>query len=320
MNNNVTIANFNVTFGKADRPLLEYFKEIAYPAFLGGFVRYVKQANGQSDKYYFIDIKIVEAKKDDFFLTGKIIKDTILEIKSKIENQKLVPADEHYPSAPYSTFYISLKNHRMILIRNQKGSPNIKSFGATASFIMKEFIKETNERIKELNKDKSDEDKIELLPYARVKVVGIPMKSDLKEALKGVSKMRKLKLKMYPLNGDLDLNEMVQAISSDLRSKVGSKTGNITLNSPESKKGVIELIDASQGVFETTLDVEYPDKSKDTITNDKYSGRTTWILSEEEINDIDSLKDKIYGLDSINIVSSENQRIYENAKDFLRKL
>lgn len=317
MNNNVTIANFNVTFGDKDRPLLEYFEEIVYPAFRGGFVRKLKQSSGQFDKYYFIDVEIVEAKKDDFFLTGKIIKDTILEVKSKIENQRLVSADEHYPSAPYSTFYISLKNHRMILIRNQKGSPNIKSFGATASVIMKEFVKERNNEIKE---KRLDEEKIELLPYARVKVVGIPMKSDLKEALKGVSKMKKLKLKMYPLNGDLDLNEMVQALSLDLRNSVGSKTGNITLNSPESKKGVIELIDASQGVFETTLDVEYPDKSKDTITNDKYSGKTTWPLSEDEINNIDSVKDKIYSLDSINIVSKGNQKIYEGAKDFLRKL
>lgn len=317
MNNNVTIANFNVTFGDKDRPLLEYFEEIVYPAFRGGFVRKLKQSSGQFDKYYFIDVEIVEAKKDDFFLTGKIIKDTILEVKSKIENQRLVSADEHYPSAPYSTFYISLKNHRMILIRNQKGSPNIKSFGATASVIMKEFVKERNNEIKE---KRLDEEKIELLPYARVKVVGIPMKSDLKEALKGVSKMKKLKLKMYPLNGDLDLNEMVQSLSLDLRNSVGSKTGNITLNSPESKKGVIELIDASQGVFETTLDVEYPDKSKDTITNDKYSGKTTWPLSEDEINNIDSVKDKIYSLDSINIVSKGNQKIYEGAKDFLRKL
>ena len=42
---------------------------------------------------------------------------------------------------------------------------------------------------------------------------------------------------MYPLNGDIDLNGVIDWISNDLRELVDSKTGSISLNSPGSKKG-----------------------------------------------------------------------------------
>lgn len=319
MKNNVAIANFNVTFGKHDKPLLEYFDSIVYPAFISGDIRYRMLDGGQWDKYYFIDVKVVEPKEGDYVLTGKLVKETVLEIKSKIEDQKLVATDEHYPSAPYSTFYIYLKNHRMVLIKNQKGSPDIKTFGVTSRTIMQNYIKKYNKKIEEINLKKADEEKIEMLPYARVEVVGIPMKKDLREALSGVSKIRRLKLRMYPLNGDLKLNALVEDISSELRGAVGSKTGNITLNSPESKEGVIELINASQGVFDTTLEVEYPDKSRDTISNERYSGKTTWNLSEKEMNNINDVKENFYSLNSMKIVSEGNMEIYEKEKNKIKK-
>lgn len=315
MENNVTIANFNVTFGKMDEPLLDYFDTIVYPAFVSGIHRFRRVAEKQYDQYYFIDVKIVEPEEEDYILTGKLVKETILEVKSKIENNELVATDEHYPSAPYSVFYIYLKNHRMVLIKNQKGSPDIKNFGVTARFILKNFIKKYNDNIKE-----SNEEKMDFMPFARVEVIGIPMKKDLKDALEKVTKIKKLKLRMYPLNGDLDLNPIVDSLSNDLRKLVGSKTGNVTLNSPESKKGVVELIDASQGVFDASLEVEYADKSTEKISNEKYSGKTTWNYSEEQINDIDSVKESIYSLESIKAVSKGNLKIYKRAKEKVKKI
>lgn len=34
-----TIANFNCTFGKSNKPMLTYFDNIIYPAFTGNYVR-----------------------------------------------------------------------------------------------------------------------------------------------------------------------------------------------------------------------------------------------------------------------------------------
>lgn len=320
MKDNVAIANFNVIFGEKEEPLLNYFREIVFPAFSSNIVRLRLGADAKYDKYYFMDVKVVEGNPDDYILTGKIIKETTLEIKSKIKDQKLVPTDEKYPSAPYSVFYIYLKNHRMILIKNQKGSPDIKTFGATARYIMAEYIVKCNEEIEQINKTRNEEEQLDYYPYVRLNIVGIPMKEDLKNALERVSKIKKLSLRMYPLNGDLNLSPLIEGLSNDLREKVGSKTGNIVLNSPTSKSGVVEVIDASQGVFESKLFVEYPDKSKDVITNDEYSGKTTWGYSEKEINNLEDIKESFYDLDSMKTVSDGNLEIYEKQKSSIKEV
>lgn len=307
MKNNVSVANFNVTFGKNDEPMLDYFNSIIYPAFTSNIKREYKLSLGSesTDKYYFLDVTLLKYY-EDYVLSGKIVKETILEVKSVVEDEKLIQRDEKYPTAPYSVFYIYLRNHRMVLIKNQKGSPDIKSFGVTARYILNQYIRETNKQIKEFKKED-----VKLLPFCQVNVIGIPMREDLEEALKKVHKMTKLRLRMYPLNGDLDLNEVVDWIANDLRELVDSKTGSISLNSPNSKSGVVNLIDASQGVFEATIDVQYEDKSTEKISNNNFSGKTTWALTEDEINDGDIVVPKIVDLESIKLVSPSNNQIYE---------
>ena len=307
MKNNVSVANFNVTFGKNDEPMLDYFNSIIYPAFTSNIKREYKLSLGSesTDKYYFLDVTLLKYH-EDYVLSGKIVKETILEVKSVVEDEKLIQRDEKYPTAPYSVFYIYLRNHRMVLIKNQKGSPDIKSFGVTARYILSQYIRETNKQIKESKKED-----VKLLPFCQVNVIGIPMREDLEEALKKVHKMTKLRLRMYPLNGDLDLNEVVEWIANDLRELVDSKTGSISLNSPNSKSGVVNLIDASQGVFEATIDVQYEDKSTEKISNNNFSGKTTWALTEDEINDGDIVVPKIVDLESIKLVSPSNNQIYE---------
>ncbi len=307
MKNNVSVANFNVTFGKNDEPMLDYFNSIIYPAFTSNIKREYKLSLGSesTDKYYFLDVTLLKYY-EDYVLSGKIVKETILEVKSVVEDEKLIQRDEKYPTAPYSVFYIYLRNHRMVLIKNQKGSPDIKSFGVTARYILNQYIRETNKQIKESKKED-----VKLLPFCQVNVIGIPMREDLEEALKKVHKMTKLRLRMYPLNGDLDLNEVVDWIANDLRELVDSKTGSISLNSPNSKSGVVNLIDASQGVFEATIDVQYEDKSTEKISNNNFSGKTTWALTEDEINDGDIVVPKIVDLESIKLVSPSNNQIYE---------
>ena len=53
MKNNVAIANFNVTFGKQDEPMLNYFETIIFPAFTSGIKREYRVSAGANscDKY-----------------------------------------------------------------------------------------------------------------------------------------------------------------------------------------------------------------------------------------------------------------------------
>ena len=73
----------------------------------------------------------------------------------------------------------------------------------------------------------------------------------------------------------------------------------------------MDLIDASQGVFEATIDVEYEDKSTEKISNNTFSGKTTWSLTEDEMNDEKIVLPKMISLESIKLVSPSNNKIYE---------
>ena len=126
------VANFNVVFGENEEPMLNYFDTIIYPAFMSELKRKEKDA-----EYFFHGVQLLESGICGYVLVGKIVKKTTLEVYSDVdESGRLIEKDERYSSAPYSTFAIYLKNHRMVLVKNQKGSPTLATFRSTANRII----------------------------------------------------------------------------------------------------------------------------------------------------------------------------------------
>jgi hypothetical protein len=309
MTNNVVIANFNVTFGEMEEPLLDYFDILVYPAFKSDIKRYHRDKDSQdTDIYYFMDVQLIDLAEDEFVLTGKYIKETVLEVKSVVQNNQLIQKNDRYPAAPYSVFYIFLKNHRMVFIKNQKGSPDIRSFATTTRYILDQY-----RRIENKTRD-------EKLPISLVNVVGIPMREDLEKALEPVDKIEWLKLRFYPLNGDWEIEDLIESSSTNLRKIVEAKTGNIMLNSPESKAGIIQLLDAAQGIVDATMQVRNKNNTRSKINNDNISEQITWNLDEDSINDPKVMKNYLMELKSINHVSKSNKAIYDSKKKTLRRL
>jgi hypothetical protein len=307
IDNNVIIANFNVTYGKEEAPLLEYFEDIVLPAFQSGIKR---ERKDDTDKYYFLNVRVI-ASEEDYVLTGQFVKETELEVKSLVVNNQLVRADNTYPTAPYSVFYIFLRNHRMVLIKNQKGSPNIKSFGLTASRILNQFVRNLNRDAAGTNKPP--------LPIPVVNVVGIPMREDLDELFKNVVKINRLVLRFYPLNGDLNLTPVTEAITKDIRVPAGANTGNITLNSCTNKEGVVDIIDGLQGVMEPSLNVDLEHAKGINIRNNELSEKTTWNLDEDDINNPEVVLPKAKEIKSLVVVSEDNLNIFLKFKDIIKK-
>lgn len=164
----VEVANFNVVFleKQDEAPLLKYFDKILIPALKSG----IKKENGDT-KYLFTDIEIREDIKHGYVLTGNIVKKTIIEIKSDLDvNENLIEKDDKYSAAPFSAFVIYLKNHRMLFVKNQKGSPTIKNFSSTIKYVLSEYVRRYNK------KQKNKED---FLPYPVVNIVGIPMRRNV---------------------------------------------------------------------------------------------------------------------------------------------
>lgn len=300
----VSVANFNTVFllNEDEHPLLEYFDTILMPALTSNITRTIGD-----DKYFFMNVNVIEDGESNYILTGLIIKKTILEVKSDInEYGELITLDNKYPSAPFSMFTIFLKNHRMVYVENQKGSPKLDSFRSTIKYVIDRYVREKNITAAENSQEK--------LPIPLVNVVGIPPRKSIERELKDVSKISSLTLRFYPLNGDGDIDfiGVLNGLSKDFRKVVGSKNGEITYKSPKNIQGVIDMLSKTEGTVEPIIRVEYKNKSKRTIKNDEMTETMELNLNSgtlfDEIQDILIEGKKI---DSINYVSEENNNIYE---------
>lgn len=309
----VSVANFNLVFyeGESEKGLLEYFDKILMPALTKGYVK----KNGDTT-YLFMNTQVIE-KFGEYILTGIIVKKTILEVKSDLTPEgKLIEVDERYPAAPYSTFIIYLKNHRMVYIENQKGSPSLKSFRSAMQYILNKYTKEQM-----LGMVKEEKEKY---PVPVLSVVGIPARNKIEAVLKDVEKINKLTLRFYPLNGDLDLVGMMNGFSTDLRKLVDCKNGDIILKSPKNTKGVVELVEKSEGTVESILQVTFPGKRKATISNDTMSERMEINIHGDDLNEeLESMITNTKDIESLKYVSEGNRSIYEENKSkiipFVRK-
>lgn len=307
------IANFNLVFyGKDEEPLLSHFNTILMPALTSK----IKRTAGDS-KYFLLDVDVQQTEDEEYVLKGLIVKQTVLEVKSDLdENGKLVEKDEKYPTAPFSMFVIYLKNHRMMYVQNQKGSPSLDNFKATIKYLLNAYVNKKNQEL--------DEE----LPIPILNVVGIPMRKKLKEALEEVEKINQLCLRFYPLNGDIDYSGLFGGISKDIRRAADSKRADLILKSPKNINGVIDIVEKSGGTVKPIFEVTYKDK--------KNGKKRTGKIKEEEISESmdieiedENLENEITNIikegkkhASITYLSKDNEGIYENHKhkilDFIK--
>ncbi len=296
-----SVMNFNlVYYGKdEEKPLLSYFDNIFMPALTSNIVRQTKDA-----KYFFMNVEVNQDSDGEYVLTGLLVKKTVLEVKSDIDEfGQLIEKDDKYPTAPYSMFVIYLKNHRMLYVENQKGSPDIRSFKAAIKYVVNRYVCNMN---KELEENGEEE-----LPIPIINVTGIPVRSKIDEALKDVVKINQLILRFYPLNGDIDYLVLLDGISEDLRKKVGCKHGEIILKSPENVNGVIEVVSQSDGTVEPIFNVTYSDKRKGKIRNDEVSEKLEMDISGDTLEEKKSTIEKGKKIKAITYTSENNKKIYE---------
>lgn len=300
----VTVANFNIVFlnKESEDPLLDYFDSVLMPALTSGIYR-----NSGDSTFLLMDIEVKQDDQGDHILTGLIVKSTILEVKSKFDDQgNLIERDDVYPTAPFSTFIIYLKNHRMLLVENQKGSPSIDTFRSTVKYILDTYIVRQNHLLKESDK--------ELLPIPLVSIVGIPAKGGLISVLRHVEKVNKLTLKFYPLNGDgdIDFTGLMAGITKEVRRRVGSERGELSYLSPKNIEGIAEVIQESQGTVEPVIIVKFPGViGNSTVKNDKVSERRRMdVKGNNRDEELTNMISQGKNIDSINYISEENDKIY----------
>lgn len=286
------IANFNCTFGEKNKPMLPYFESIIYPALSKDFGRLDKQwLIFENVKLLFVD--------DVYVLSGLVIKRTELEVMSRYVDGKLVRTNQIYPSDPFSFFMINLKNHRMVLTQNQKGSPTLSNFHKLADTTIKRYIKHHNER----NHEK--------YPLHQLKVVAIPFKNTIENELKKIKTIRNVILRFYPLNGDILDNETAQHLNDSLE-KLGSNTGNITYNTPDNKENIAKVIEDTKGLMQPTIRAEYEDGAVRTIRDGSFSEVIKISVDDNNTieENIENISNTVISRKEFEETSKENQSIY----------
>lgn len=303
----VTIANFNCTYGEKDEPMLTYFENLVLPSFKGSFKRFASK----QDNYFFDKVQVIEYKPNEYVLTGILIRSTILEVKSRYYiDSGLIDVNDKIKTDPYSIFAIYLKNHRMILLQNQKGSPDIRSFRATIRDIMEQVRNN-------FNKDNNNHQ----IPYINLNITTIPSKYEIKTQIENMKSIQKLSLKFYPLNGDVDPSSTIASLRSQLDS-LGSKSGSLDFKNPKNINNVSNFIENTKGTSDTTLFATFNDGSSRKIVNDEFSEKILITIDESTpypqniLEVMDELNDK----EELNECSQENKNIYMKFFDIIRNI
>lgn len=304
-NKQAYLANFNCTFGENHVPLLPHFFDIVYPAF-------IKESEDEDKKKKFLieNVKLSRIR-GHFMLTGIIIRRTTLEVKSVYRNGKLIKTNDRYKSDPYSYFIINLNNHRMVIVKNQNGSPTLSNFSLTANMILKKFVREKNKELEKENK----------LPFPNLNVVAIPFEGKIREELKKVKKVNQVVLRFYPLNGDIMDNETVDHLLKSL-GKLEGNSGNITYNTPKNKDAVAEVIDDTKGLMKPTINVEYENGTKGRLNDNAFTEVMNIGIEESEslAQNMDSIVGKVVNKEEFSEVSEENKSLYDKFYSKLESL
>lgn len=245
----LSIANFNITYGQDNEPMLTHFHDILYPAFCNEQkVRTSKNVSYFSD----VELKLINS---EYVLTGNLIRETHYRVRTIVVDNELVSSPNSVPTAPYSRFLIYLKSHRMILVKNEGQSPNLKSFQVVLRKVVERYIREVNRE-----RDKAD---LPLFPNALINIVNMPLPDSIDETIKEFAKIRSINLRFFPLNNVIDPAPLLGLVRSTMNS-IDSKTGNLTFNSPKSANGISDLFQDSvaSGVASATVTGEKEDGTK----------------------------------------------------------
>lgn len=260
------IANFNCTFNVngESRPLLDYFESIVFPAMTkNNIIRETTKNKEKTAQYFFIDVKLIEIKKDEYALVGKHVKRAFLRINQDITPDGIVtPIGEIKNSAPTSTFILLLRNHRVIYFKNDLlGSPDIRSFNTTVKEIVKKFIRgKRNDLINELKKSDFNYDGVEYsrvtdfteevlnkkYPWSEINIVPIESKELIEEKFKELYKINKLELSIYKLNSENHYGSYFKTVS-EFASKIGTEKIQQRSTNVQNVDEVKNVIDSSEG-------------------------------------------------------------------------
>ncbi|HDG1717173.1 hypothetical protein [Vibrio cholerae] len=290
---NVEFWNFVCHFGQGK--MLDYFLDFIYPALTTERVR----CYGDS-RWFFYDVRLVEPEINGQtlpFIYGRLVKDTVLERDQVFEDNQLKIDPLRVQNSPSSIFILSLLDHRLFFIKEQKDSPTMDSFKST---ILK-FIKDVrNERInddynymkelRELNegstKVTSKKNLAIQFPEPELEIIPLSSDADMDEFIKGMRSIDRFSLDLIMPNSEFDSNAFFSSWREETN-KIGTKKSKI--NFPKNGKSlphanVSEL--AKEAIKDENIMITLVGKDLD---NDKIIGTNDSFKLTRSLDEIDQV-------------------------------
>jgi hypothetical protein len=292
MKRQITIGNLNAIFigEKMKLDLLDKWEEYVHSVFRDGY------SYGKYPEFLLKNIAIAKLSKSEPAIIGRFVKNTVLKVEQVLKSGKLIPKNESHESAPSSFFIYLLRTHILIFLPENPGAPNARSF---KTFIGKTINKERLQYIRETSKGKDKEEKLNIVeanPPIIVSYIPVPMIASLEKQFKNIKKIKKIWVRHYYQNANLDIGSWITGDNIILQALKAPKIDHSITQVEDIKatrEFIVDLAEANNASFR----VEGIGETGSIIISNDGTQYTNYNIPDYESNDDAlSVAEKLYSV------------------------
>ena len=206
--------------------LLEHFADIFMPALESGDGR----AWGDV-RYEIIQPRMRASYEDGVCLYFRHLKRTKLVREQLVRENLIVPSPRSMDSDPTSFCVLILSNHRLIQVRENKGSPSLKELQTTIQRLVHRY---TNTRFDEYvsrvetraQKAAAKLEAQKLFPRSNIDLVPLTAEGEIVEALNAYQRVQSVRFTLIRPNNEIDIEGLFQGIR-DQQAQVAAATSTL---------------------------------------------------------------------------------------------
>lgn len=211
-------ANFVCRFGQKS-VLVDQLERVVLPAF-----SIDREKSSAKTRLFLHDVVVTEHSKNEHVIGGRIVKDTILESEKLYDKQtrKLEDSTNSLRSSPSSFFALVVETHRLIFVKEHRGSPTLRTF----ENLMRRFLLEAY--IEAYGKSPSRKSTAEPEPDRpsppTLEIVPMMSESSLGAFLDRFDIIQSLSVRVAETNNELDNSDLLDNVRESHRRMQSTKT------------------------------------------------------------------------------------------------
>jgi len=327
----VTIANMHCLFDYKGRklPLLDRFNDLFYPALAEQ--KYVRVSSNKETTFYISEVQIVDLWDGELAVIGKHYKRSRLKLKQDFDYETgEEPIGRTEINAPYSTFVLLLRNHRIINIADQNGSPDIRSLASTIRSFLKQYKKSLYLNFRNrIDSFPITYDDIEFrnltelktyfdykYPEAYVSVIAMLEDELVDQLTENLVKISSIRYRLRSTNCELDLSPRLRSLREYMEA-TNSDNAEMKISNPDVNEKVISTIKQSKGIAEFQLIGKNADSEKVNFTETSFSEKRPIDVDPELSNE--GLAMNVYHQlrDKPEVTENSSQENFDYYEEFL---